>query len=152
MASRGNISFDEQNAITSHILDEAKIADDLQDMKEELGTSSVITWALENRKDKLSEWCQINDNGELEGKFAKIFEQAMRLEDTKIVQSKHGAGVVVSPQPIYDVCPMVIDREGKDLLAGFEGPSCEDAGLLKLDILGIKMLDKIMDISSILKV
>tara|TARA_Y100001963_G_scaffold78366_2_gene108662 strand:- start:39798 stop:41657 length:1860 start_codon:yes stop_codon:yes gene_type:complete len=152
MASRGNISFDEQNAITSHILDEAKIADDLQDMKEELGTSSVITWALENRKDKLSEWCQINDNGELEGKFAKIFEQAMRLEDTKIVQSKHAAGVVVSPQPIYDVCPMVIDREGKDLLAGFEGPSCEDAGLLKLDILGIKMLDKIMDISSILKV
>ena len=44
----------------------------------------------------------------LEGKFAKIFEQAMRLEDTKIVQSKHAAGVVVSPQPIYDVCPMVI--------------------------------------------
>ena len=152
MASRGNISFDEQNAITSYILDEAKIADDLQDMKEELGTSSVITWALENRKDKLSEWCQMNENGELEGRFAKIFEQAVRLENTKIVQSKHAAGVVVSPQPIYDVCPMVIDREGKDLLAGFEGPSCEDAGLLKLDILGIKMLDKIMDISTILKV
>tara|TARA_R110000824_G_scaffold219292_2_gene406156 strand:+ start:7916 stop:9775 length:1860 start_codon:yes stop_codon:yes gene_type:complete len=152
MASRGNISFDEQNAITSYILDEAKIADDLQDMKEELGTSSIITWALENRKDKLGEWCQINEKGELEGKFAKIFEQAVRLENTRIVQSKHAAGVVVSPQAIYDVCPMVIDKEGKDLLAGFEGSSCEDAGLLKLDILGIKMLDKIMDISTILKV
>ena len=34
----------------------------------------------------------------------------------------------------------------KGLLAGFEGPSCEDVGLLKLDILGIKMLDKIMDV------
>jgi len=151
MAARGNISFSEQNAITSHILDEAKIADELQDMKEELGTASVITWALENKKDELKEWCYVDDNGVLQGKFAKIFEQAIRLEDTKIIQSKHAAGVVVSPQPIYDVCPMVIDKEGKGQLAGFEGPSCEDAGLLKLDVLGIKMLDKIMEIPTIIK-
>jgi DNA polymerase III alpha subunit len=45
---------------------------------------------------------------------------------------------------------MVLDREEKDLLAGFEGPSCEDAGLLKLDVLGIKMLDKVMEIPKIL--
>ena len=151
MAARGNIGFSEQNAITSHILDEAKISDELQDMKDELGTASVITWALENRQDKLKEWCYVDDNGNLQGKFAKIFEQAIRLEDTKIIQSKHAAGVVVSPQPIYDVCPMVIDKEGKGQLAGFEGPSCEDAGLLKLDVLGIKMLDKIMEMPGIIK-
>jgi DNA polymerase III alpha subunit len=46
---------------------------------------------------------------------------------------------------------MVIDKEGKGQLAGFEGPSCEDAGLLKLDVLGIKMLDKIMEIPTIIK-
>ena len=152
MAARGNISFSEQNAITSQILDESKIADDLQDMKDELGTSSVIAWALENKTDKLKEWCELGEGGVLQGKFAKIFEQAIRLENTKIIQSKHAAGVVVSPRPIYDVCPMVIDKGGEELLAGFEGPSCEDVGLLKLDILGIKMLDKVMDISNILKV
>ena len=151
MAARGNIGFSEQNAITSHILDEAKISDELQDMKDELGTASVITWALENRQDKLKEWCYVDDDGNLQGKFAKIFEQAIRLEDTKIIQSKHAAGVVVSPQPIYDVCPMVIDKEGKGQLAGFEGPSCEDAGLLKLDVLGIKMLDKVMEMPGIIK-
>ena len=151
MAARGNIGFSEQNAITSHILDEARISDELQDMKDELGTASVITWALENREDKLKEWCYVDDDGNLQGKFAKIFEQAIRLEDTKIIQSKHAAGVVVSPQPIYDVCPMVIDKEGKGQLAGFEGPSCEDAGLLKLDVLGIKMLDKIMEMPGIIK-
>ena len=150
MAARGNIGFDEQNSITSHILDEAKIADELQDMKEELGTSSVITWALENKSDKLKEWCEVDESGGLQGPFAKIFEQAIRLEGTKIIQSKHAAGVVISPQPIYDVCPMVIDREEKGMLAGFEGPSCEDVGLLKLDLLGIKMLDKIMEIPKIL--
>ena len=150
MAARGNVGFGEQNAITSHLLDESKIADELQDMKDELGTSSVITWALENKSDELKDWCYVDDNGNLQGKFAKIFEQAIRLEDTKIIQSKHAAGVVVSPQPIYDVCPMVLDREEKDLLAGFEGPSCEDVGLLKLDVLGIKMLDKVMEIPKIL--
>ena len=46
---------------------------------------------------------------------------------------------------------MVIDKEGKGQLAGFEGPSCEDAGLLKLDVLGIKMLDKIMEMPGIIK-
>ena len=45
---------------------------------------------------------------------------------------------------------MVLDREEKDLLAAFEGPSCEDVGLLKLDILGIKMLDKIMEVPEVL--
>tara|TARA_A100001201_G_scaffold136389_1_gene125367 strand:- start:16433 stop:18292 length:1860 start_codon:yes stop_codon:yes gene_type:complete len=152
MAARGNISFDEQNAITSHIIDEAKISDELQDMRDELGTASVISWALENKSDSLREWCEVGEDGSLNGKLSKIFEQAIRLEGTKIIQSKHAAGVVVSPQKIYDVCPMVIDREEKGMLAGFEGPSCEDVGLLKLDILGIKMLDKIMDVSQILKV
>jgi len=80
-----------------------------------------------------------------------MFEQAIRLEGTKIIQSKHAAGIVISPQPIHDVCPMVLDREEKDLLAGFEGQSCEDVGLLKLDVLGIKMLDKIMEVPSILQ-
>ena len=151
MAARGNISFDEQNAITSHILDEAKIADELQDMRDELGTASVITWALENKQDKLKDWCELDSKGDTQGKLSKIFEQAIRLEGTKIIQSKHAAGVVISPLPIYDVCPMIIDKEGKGRLAGFEGTSCEDVGLLKLDILGIKMLDKVMDISEILK-
>ena len=45
---------------------------------------------------------------------------------------------------------MVINKEGTGQLAGFEGPSCEDVGLLKLDVLGIKMLDKIMEIPNIL--
>ena len=44
-----------------------------------------------------------------------------------------------------------LDKGETDLLAGFEGPSCEDVGLLKLDVLGIRMLDKIMEVPLILK-
>jgi DNA polymerase-3 subunit alpha len=62
MQARGNISFDEQNAITQFIMDESKIADELQDMKEELGESSIVLWALKNKGENLKDWCQIGDN------------------------------------------------------------------------------------------
>ena len=42
MQASGNISFDEQNAITQFIMDESKIADELQDMKEELGVNLLL--------------------------------------------------------------------------------------------------------------
>ena len=76
----GNISFEEMNRITKNIPDEAKIADELQEMKEETGESSIIRWALENNADKLKEWCYIDENGELQGPLAKRFEQAIRLD------------------------------------------------------------------------
>ena len=153
MQARGNISFTEQNDITKHIMDESKIADELQDMKEELGESSLILWALKNRKQQLKDWCEIGEDGKLEGKMSRIFEQAIRLEGTKIIQSKHAAGVVVSPSSISETCPMIkpANKGETDLLAGFEGPSCEDVGLLKLDVLGIRMLDKIMEVPDILR-
>lgn len=153
MQARGNISFDEQNAITQFIMDESKIADELQDMKEELGESSLVLWALKNKRENLKEWCELGEDGKLEGRMAKVFEQAIRLEDTKIIQSKHAAGVVVSPRAISETCPMIhsSDKEDKSLLAGFEGPSCEEVGLLKLDVLGIRMLDKIMEVPKILR-
>jgi len=145
MGARGNISFDEQNAITKCIVDESKIADELGDIKEEYGISSVILWALENNSSKLKRWCSIGENGKLEGPMSRIFEQAIRLEGTKIISGKHAAGVVISANPISDTCPMVLDKQGNNQLAGFEGPSCEAAGLLKLDCLGVTTLDKTMD-------
>jgi DNA polymerase-3 subunit alpha len=99
----GNISFEEMNKITKNIPDEAKIADELQEMKEETGESSIIRWALENNVDKLKEWCYIDDNGELQGPLAKRFEQAMRLEGTKSNQSKHAAGIAISANMSNDI-------------------------------------------------
>jgi len=149
MSARGNISFDEQKAITKTLQDEAKVSDELQDIEDEYGYSSSILWALENTPDKLKQWCYIGQDGKLEGKLSKIFEQAIRLEHTKIIAGTHAAGIVVSSNPIKDYCPMVLDTKGKDYRAGFDGPSCEDAGLLKLDCLSIRGLDKVMDIVKI---
>jgi DNA polymerase-3 subunit alpha len=147
----GNISFDEMNRITKSIPDEAKIADELQEMKEDTGEASIIRWALENNVDKLKEWCYISNDNVLEGPLAKRFEQAIRLEGTKSNQSKHAAGVVISSKKLSSVCPMVYDTKNKQAIAGMEMQDLESLGLIKFDILGVAMLDKIMTISDILK-
>jgi len=147
----GNISFDEMNKITKNIPDEAKIADELQEMKEETGESSIIRWALENSPDKLKEWCYIDDNNELQGPLAKRFEQAIRLEGTKSNQSKHAAGIAISATPLNQSCPMVYDTKNDQLIAGMEMQDLEAIGIIKFDILGVAMLDKIMTITELLK-
>jgi DNA polymerase III subunit alpha len=147
----GNISFEEMNRITKHIPDEAKISDELQEMKEEYGESSIIRWALENNPEELKEWCHIDEETkELKGPLAKRFEQAIRLEGTKSNQSKHAAGVVISQANLDEVCPMVYDSKNKQLIAGMEMQDLESIGVIKFDILGIAMLDKIMSIQSLL--
>lgn len=147
----GNISFDEMNRITKNIPDEAKIADELQEMKEDTGEASIIRWSLENNVDKLKEWCYISDDGSLSGPLAKRFEQAIRLEGTKSNQSKHAAGIVISKDSLKTVCPMIYDSKNKQTIAGMEMQDLENLGVIKFDVLGIAMLDKIMTISDILK-
>ncbi len=147
----GNISFDEMNEITKNIPDEAKIADDLQEMKDEHGEASIIRWALENQSEKLKEWCFIGENGQLQGPLAKRFEQAIRLEGTKVNQSKHAAGVAIASEDLSTLCPIVFDSKTKTKIAGMEMEDLESIGVVKFDILGVAMLDKIMFISDFLK-
>ncbi len=146
-----NISFEEMNKITKNIPDEAKIADELQEMKEETGEASIIRWALENNAEKLKEWCFLDENGELQGPLAKRFEQAIRLEGTKSNQSKHAAGIAISSIPLGQSCPMVYDSKNDQMIAGMEMQDLEGLGIIKFDILGIAYLDKIMCISDLLK-
>jgi DNA polymerase-3 subunit alpha len=146
----GNIGFEEMNRITKYIPDEAKIADELQEMREETGESSIIRWALENQSDRLKEWCFIDNNNTLSGPLAKRFEQAIRLEGTKSNQSKHAAGVVISSQKLSEICPMVYDSKNDQTIAGMEMQDLESLGVIKFDVLGLAFLDKAMYISDLL--
>jgi len=145
-----NISFDEMNNITKHIPDEAKIADELQEIKEEEGSASIIRWALENSPDKFQEWCEIDENGQLIGPLAKRFEQAIRIEGTKYNQSKHAAGIAIAAQPLDEICPMIFDTKTEQNIAGLEMNDLDALGVIKFDILGIALLDKIMFVNSLI--
>lgn len=142
------MSFEEMNNITKHIPDEAKIADELQEIKEEEGSASIIRWTLENSGDKLKDWCYIDENNQLNGPLAKRFEQAIRLEGTKYNQSKHAAGVAIAAKDLDNICPMIYDTKTEQNIAGLEMNDLEALGVIKFDILGIALLDKLMSINS----
>lgn len=148
----GNISFEEMNRITKNIPDEAKIADELQEMKTEEGGASIIKWALENNSSKLKDWCFVGDDNQLYGPLAKRFEQAIRLEGSKYNQSKHAAGIAIANDTLNNICPMIWDSKTEQNIAGFEMSDLESIGVIKFDILGIALLDKIMHARSTLKV
>ena len=118
---------------------------------DDYGEASIIRWALENNNDKLKEWCSVSKDGnKLKGPLAKRFEQAIRLEGTKSNQSKHAAGVVISSHNLDTMCPMIYDTKNKTTIAGMEMQDLESLGIIKFDILGVAMLDKVMSISDTL--
>jgi DNA polymerase-3 subunit alpha len=144
-------TFDEVNCITDHIPDEAAIADELQEMREDTGEASIIQWALENNSKGLAPWCRLLEDGTLEGPLATEFAQAIRLEGTKRNQGKHAAGVVIAPRSLTDCCPMVYDKSTQRQICGVEMVDLEAMGFVKFDILGVAALDKIQSVVSLLK-
>ena len=142
-------SFAEMNAISNCIPDEAKISDQLAEMDDE--DRSIIRWALINNSEALTDFCKLSDNGKLEGEYAEYFDQAIKIEGTFKSRGKHAAGVVISAQPLYQVCPMVKPKGSVEKIAGLEMTDLEALGHVKFDILGITLLDKLMHIQSIVR-
>jgi DNA polymerase-3 subunit alpha len=140
--------FGEMNEITSHIADEAAISDQLQEMDEE--DRSIIRWSLVNNADDLRDFCFINEDGKLDGDYAEFFDQAIQIEGTFKTQGKHPAGVVISAEPLYKVCPMVNQKSGGEKIAGLEMADLEALGHVKFDVLGLTLLDKIMRIEELI--
>lgn len=132
-------SFDQMNKITEKIPNEAAISD----LLEEMDNPSVIRWSLENDKDALSDYCWLDDNGDLQGEYAKIFEQAMRMEGIFKTQGKHAAGVVIASHNLEEICPMVKASRSSEKIAGMEMGDLEAIGCVKFDILGVNLLQKI---------
>lgn len=140
-------SFAEMNAISNCIPDEAKISDQLAEMDDE--DRSIIRWALINNADDLRDFCKLNDDGSLEGEYAEYFDQAIKIEGTFKTQGKHAAGVVISADPLREVCPMVKPKGSSEKIAGLEMSDLEALGHVKFDVLGINLLDKIMKIEQL---
>ena len=135
--------FAEMNEITKPIPDEAMISDQLEQMDEE--DRSIIKWALINAADDLRQWCYLDEDGKLKGDYAPYFDQAIRLEGTFKSQGKHAAGVVISREPLNKVCPMLPEKSG-EMIAGLEMNDLEALGHVKFDVLGLQLLDKLMEI------
>ena len=74
----------------------------------------------------------------------EILEAACRLQGHFNHLSMHCGGVVITPDKIRGYCPVEISSDGRQVLQ-WEKDSVEDAGLVKIDILGNRSLAVIRD-------
>ena len=137
-----DLSQAEMNEITKALPQESAISDDLEEME----IKSVILWGLENTPKKLEKWCSLDEENNLVGELSDLFSLAIRIEGTYKSQGKHPAGVVISNQDLIEDAPLIKDSNG-DMVVGFEMSDLDKAGLTKFDILGINLLDKVMEIT-----
>ncbi|KKQ95665.1 MAG: polymerase III, alpha subunit protein [Candidatus Woesebacteria bacterium GW2011_GWB1_43_14] len=70
----------------------------------------------------------------------KIIEMAKQVEGNARHISVHAAGVVISPTELNDFVPIQKEPSGDKIITQYEMHACEDIGLVKLDILGIRNL------------
>lgn len=77
--------------------------------------------------------------------YPRLFEAALRLENKPRHVSIHAAGVIISGNPVLDTVPLQYNA-GRELLStAWDMYDCEEAGLIKLDILGLETLDVIQE-------
>ncbi len=57
--------------------------------------------------------------------------------------SQHSGGMVISTEPLIDVCPVVPTAMAGRQIVQWDKDSCADAGLLKIDLLGLGMLSAV---------
>lgn len=77
----------------------------------------------------------------------KLFHTAIKLEGLPRHTSTHAAGVVISEQPLTNLIPIQTGG-GKILLTQYSMEHLEEAGLLKMDFLGLRNLSLIEGILS----
>ena len=95
------------------------------------------------------EWKNLKSHPKMRGvEFKKpwdeILDAAVRLEDHLNHLSVHCGGVVIVPDEIRRYCPVEISANGAQVLQ-WEKDSVEEAGLVKIDILGNRSLTVIRD-------
>lgn len=70
----------------------------------------------------------------------KILDFAQKIEGNARHISVHAAGVVVSPTKLTEFSPVQKEPSGEKIITQYEMHACEDVGLIKFDILGIRNL------------
>lgn len=152
LKAQGQMGEEEIKELTKRLPQgESSISDELQEMAEEEGSFSVIRWALENEPKKFSEYVTIQEDGSLTGPLSYELRCAISIEGVNRNSGRHPSGVVVSPQPIGELCPIIYDKKTKTPICGFDMKSVEKVGAVKYDVLGLASLDRIQTAKRILE-
>jgi DNA polymerase-3 subunit alpha len=70
----------------------------------------------------------------------KIFETGLGIEGLIRGTGVHAAALILSSDPLLDLVPLHMRDKDGTIITGFDFPSCEAMGLMKMDFLGLRNL------------
>jgi DNA polymerase-3 subunit alpha len=71
---------------------------------------------------------------------ARVIENAGKLEGLARHSGIHAAGVIIADEPLENFVPLCRSSDSDDAVTQWDGPTCDDAGLMKMDFLGLRTL------------
>ncbi|MFK7775903.1 MAG: DNA polymerase III subunit alpha [Saprospiraceae bacterium] len=83
--------------------------------------------------------------------IGKMLQTARKLEGSIRNTGIHACGVVITPDEITNYIPVTVAKDSDMLVSQFDNSVAEDAGLLKMDFLGLKTLTIIKDAIKMVK-
>ena len=98
--------------------------------------------------EKVNELLNISDGEDLQ---AETVNQARILEGSVRNTGIHACGVIITPGDITNYVPVALAKDSDLYVTQFDNSVVEDAGLLKMDFLGLKTLTLIKDTVKIVK-
>jgi DNA polymerase-3 subunit alpha len=72
---------------------------------------------------------------------SKVLHEAERLEGSVRNTGLHAAGIIIAPEDLMNIIPVCTARDSDLLVTQIEGSIIEDAGVIKMDFLGLKTLN-----------
>ncbi|MBN8854390.1 MAG: DNA polymerase III subunit alpha [Sphingobacteriales bacterium 50-39] len=72
---------------------------------------------------------------------SKVLHEAERLEGSVRNTGLHAAGIIIAPDDLMNIIPVCTARDSDLLVTQIEGSIIEDAGVIKMDFLGLKTLN-----------
>ncbi|MFK7808543.1 MAG: DNA polymerase III subunit alpha, partial [Saprospiraceae bacterium] len=85
------------------------------------------------------------------GIHAQLINTAVKLEGSVRNTGIHACGVIITPGDITNYVPVTVAKDSDLLVTQFDNSVAEDAGLLKMDFLGLKTLSIIKDAIALAK-
>ena len=82
---------------------------------------------------------------------AKILKEALILEGSVRGTGIHAAGIIIAPSDLTDLIPVAVAKDSDLLVTQYQGKVIEDAGVIKMDFLGLKTLTIIKSALELIK-
>jgi len=114
--------------------------------------SQVIEGAIESGLQP--NWEALNKIPELTGwrvKYPDLFEYAEQLYGNTFTYGIHASGILISDEPLAASFPLRWHAKEKKPVTQFDYRTADKQGFMKVDVLGLRNLDILMELNSILK-